>query len=97
MQFQKKLLLIGGSRYNFKSDDGQQISACKFNTVDPDEVAKDENNAGLYVGELKGDYALFEKLRILKPLKYYNFTLDLTMKGQKAVITVIDVDIKGGE
>lgn len=92
MQFQKKLLLIGGSRYNFTTDDNQQLSACKFNTVDPSELAEGNDVSGLYIGELKGEYHLFEKLKTMKPLNYYNFKLNLTMQGKKTVVEVLDVD-----
>ncbi len=97
MQIQKKLLYIGSSRYSFEADDGKKLAATKIHTVDATEKALGDDVTGLYVGELKADYMLFDKIKKLEPLTYYTFALELTMQGKKAVITVADVDVNANK
>lgn len=94
MEVHKQLLFIGSSRYDFKTNDGEQLKGAKINVIDVGQVSQGPDKHGFLLSEMMLPFELFKKSEKLAPMKMYNFNLSIEIDGKKVKVSVIDFDDK---
>lgn len=91
MQTTNRYFYVGASRYDFRSEKGEQLRGAKIVLI-PLEMAKRDNVTGYQVEILNADYDLFDKVRGLQVMKPYEFLLDIDMTGKNPRVRVLAVN-----
>lgn len=84
MKIQADYMFVGASKYDFKSDSGEQMKGCKVHLI-PLESARGDNKTGMEPVTLNADYAFFDEAYKLSPFQTFTFEIDVqvTAKGAK--------------
>lgn len=91
MQVNQKYIFAGASCYDFEDRQTRKsVMGSKVHLL-PMEMPRKDDTHGYLVEVFGADYALFNELRKLQPMKPYEFVLDLDVSGRNVKARVVGV------